>query len=325
MFCTIKEMADWCRAHDDFIVMTHARPDGDAYGCALAATLALRTIGKRAFPACYDPVETKYRFLPLSDEFVDANHMPYKPQTALAVDCGDDDRPKEELKTVFYSCPDKAAIDHHATNIGFGDLTYLEGEAAAAGELIFKLIKELNIPFTKEMATCIYTAVATDSGNFSFKDTSAQSFETAAECVKAGIDIEYLSRTLFRQRTFAKTKLIALALSNIVMSKKGYVAAVMITDEMFAEAGAERPDSHSIVNYMNEIDGVKVGILCEQNKDGVKISFRSGDGTDVSVLAQQFDGGGHKAASGGRILGAKLEDKFMEIVEKTAEYVGDTL
>lgn len=324
MFCTIKQIADWCREHDDFIVITHARPDGDAYGCAIAATLALRAIGKRAFPACDDPVETKYRFLPLSDEFADKDHMPYVPKTALAVDCGDGGRMKQ-LEDVFNSCSDSAVIDHHGTNEGFGDLTYLEGNAAAAGELILKLIRELGIPFTKDMATCIYTAVSTDSGNFSFRDTSAQSFDTASECMKAGIDIEILSRTLFRQRSLVKTKLIALALSDIVMSKKGYVAAVKVTDEMFEKAGAERPDSHSIVNYMNEIDGVKVGILCEQNKDGVKISFRSGDGTDVSELAKQFDGGGHKAASGGRILGAKLEDEFMNIVRASAAFVGDTL
>lgn len=324
MFCTIKEMADWCRAHDDFIIITHARPDGDAYGSAIAATMILRAIGKRAFPACDDPVETKYRFLPLADEFADRDHLPFHPKTALAVDCGDAGRTKE-LESVFNSCADSAVIDHHGTNAGFGDLTYLEGEAAAAGELILKLAHELGVTLTKEMATAIYTAISTDSGNFSFKDTSAQTFETAAECVKAGIDIEMLSRTLFRARSLAKTKLIGLALNHIVMSKNGYVAAIMLTDEMFAATGAERPDSHSIVNYMNEIDGVKVGILCEQNKDGVKISFRSGDGTDVAALAQKFDGGGHKAAAGGRIIGAKLEEKFMEIVRISAEYVGDTL
>lgn len=322
MFCTIKEMADWCRAHDDFIVITHKRPDGDAYGCAIAATLALRAIGKRAFPACDDAVEPKFRFLPLAEEFADKEHLPYTPATALAVDCGDTGR-MHDLEAVFDSCPDRAVIDHHATNPGFGDLTYLEGEAAAAGELILKLIRELNVSFTKEMADCIYTAVATDSGNFSFKDTSIQSFDTASACMKAGIDIEMLSRKLFRERTLAKTKLIGLALNNIVMSKKGYVAAVMLTDEMFRKSGAAREDSHMIVNYMNEIIGVKVGLLCEQNADGVKISFRSGDGTDVSILAQQFDGGGHKAAAGGRVLGKKLEDEFERIVRESAAFVGD--
>lgn len=324
MFCTIRQLADWCRSHDDFIVITHKRPDGDAYGCAVAATLALRAIGKKAFPACDDPVEPKFRFLPLADEFADKDSLPFTPKTALAVDCGDAGR-MHDLEAVFESCSDRAAIDHHATNTGFGDLTYLEGEAAAAGELILKLIRELEIPFTKELAECIYTAVATDSGNFSFKDTSCQSFETAAECRKAGIDIEKLTRILFRERTLAKTKLIGLALNHIVTSKKGLVAAVMLTDDMFRVTGAERPDSHSIVNYMNEIIGVKVGILCEQNADGVKISFRSGDETDVSVLAQMFDGGGHKAASGGRIPGGKLEEEFMNIVRKSAEFIGDTL
>ena len=143
--------------------------------------------------------------------------------------------------------------------------------------------------------------------------------------MKAGIDIEMLSRRLFRERTLAKTKLIGLALNNIVMSKNGSVAAVMMTDEMFAESGAEREDSHMIVNYMNEIIGVRVGILCEQNADGVKISFRSGDGTDISPLAQMFGGGGHKAAAGATIKGKKLEDEFHCIVCKAAAFVGDTL
>ena len=324
MFCTMKEMADWCRAHDDFIVITHAHPDGDAYGSAIAAVLVLRAIGKKAFPACEDPVETKYRFLPIAEEFSNGNDMPFEPKAALSVDCGDAGRMKS-LINVFSACAAGAAIDHHATNPGFGEITYLEGNAAATGELINKLAKELNVTLDVDMATAIYTAISTDSGNFSFKDTSSQTFDTASECMKAGIDIDKLSGILFRSKTLAKTRLIGMALNSFVMSRNGYVAAIMLTDEMYERAGAERADSHNIVNYMNEIDGVKVGILCEQNREGVRISLRSGDGTDVSELAQIWNGGGHKAAAGATAEGKKLEDEFMNIVRTVAEAVGDTL
>ncbi|MBR5751868.1 MAG: bifunctional oligoribonuclease/PAP phosphatase NrnA [Clostridia bacterium] len=323
MLSTLKQTADFLRAHDDYAVITHFKPDGDAYGCALGLTYILRKMGKRAFPVCDDPVETKYRFLPMSGEFTNAKKgFPFTPQTAVGVDVSDADR-MGDSRTVFETCLNKAAIDHHVSNVGFAPVTLLDAEAAAAGELILALSEELGVVLDKTLAELLYTAIATDSGNFSFRDTRGDTMRAAAKCLDAGIDVDELTRRLFRARSLARTKLLGMALNRIEMRGNGRVAGVMITDEMFARAGAERPDAHSIVNYLNEIDGVSVGILCEQCPEGTRISFRSAGDTDVSVLAARFGGGGHTAASGAYILGARMEDIFEDILTKACAYLDE--
>ena len=323
MLSTLKETVDFLRAHDDFAVITHFKPDGDAYGCALGLTYILRKIGKRAFPVCDDPVETKYRFLPMSSEFTNAHKgFPFTPQTAVGVDVSDADR-MGDCRAVYETCLYKAAIDHHVSNSGFAPVTLLDADAAAAGELILQIAEALDVNLDETLAVLLYTAIATDSGNFSFRDTRGDTMRAAARCLDAGIDVDELTRRLFRSRTLAKTRLLGMALDHIEMRGNGRVAGVMITDEMFADAGAERPDAHSIVNYLNEIDGVSIGILCEQRPEGTRISFRSAGDTDVSVLAARFGGGGHTAASGAYILGARMEDKFEEILNEACAYLDE--
>ena len=171
------------------------------------------------------------------------------------------------------------------------------------------------------MAEQLYTAIATDSGNFSFKDTRPETFALTAQLLAAGAEVETLSRRLFRSRTVSQTRLLGKALDHIVLSPDGRVAGIMLTDAMFAQCSATRPEAHSIVNYLNEMEGVCIGFTCEQRGEEVKISFRGANGTDVSVLAARFNGGGHKAAAGGRIPNAKLEDSFEGILQTASDYL----
>ncbi|MBR4235208.1 MAG: DHH family phosphoesterase [Clostridia bacterium] len=322
---SLDDITAWLRDKNDIAVITHKNPDGDAYGSALALVIALRMLGKRAFPVCDDEVEPKFRFLPGWEEFTNEQKgLPFTPAYAFGVDVADAGRMgrSEEL---FNKCADTAVIDHHGTNEGFAACTYVEPEAAAAGQIILDLIHKLGLTLTLPLAECLYTAISTDSGNFSFKDTSAASFRAAAECMEAGIDIEMLTRRLYRSRTLAATRLLGAALDSFRVSKCGKAAGVMLTDEMFDASGALRPEAHSIVNYMNEIQGVYVGMLAEQRGSDIKISFRGANDTDVSVLAKRFNGGGHFAAAGGTVYNAKLEGEFENILRACAEYVGDTL
>ena len=323
MLSTLNELCRWIEEHDDIAVITHFRPDGDAYGCALAMTMALRTLGKKAFPVIDDDVELKFRFLPGSEEITNAQKgLPFVPASVLGVDVSEAERMGKSME-LFASVKEQAVIDHHATNTGFAPVTYCEPDAVSAGQLVLKVINALQVELTLPIAQCVYTAIVTDSGNFSFKDTNSQAFLAAAQCIDAGVEVEELTRILFRSRTLAKTRLLGAALNRIVMSPEGKVAGIMLPDSLFEETGAERPDSHSIVNYLNEIDGVNVGILVEQRPEGVKISFRGANGTDVAALAGLFGGGGHIAAAGAIINGAVLENEFDNIMRTAAKYVGE--
>ena len=321
MISNINEMAEFLRAHDNYAVITHYRPDGDAFGSALAMVRILKSMGKNAFPVCDDEVTPKYRFLDGWEKFTNEEKgLPYVPETALGVDVSNEERMGKST-ALFNSCKYRAVIDHHESNIGFAPVTLLDSKAVAAGQIIVKLANVLGIKIDKPLAEQLYTAIATDSGNFSFKDTNAESFSLTAELLEAGVDVETLTRRLFRERSYAQTRLLALALNQIQLSSDGRVAGIMITDEMFQESGAARPDSHPIVNYLNEIRGVCVGFTAEQLPDHVKISFRAGNGTDVAALAERFDGGGHIAAAGGRIPGGILEKEFSNIMRVSEEYL----
>ena len=321
MIRDIGAMAQFIKDNDDFAVITHFRPDGDAFGSALATVEMLEQLGKRAFPVCDDPVDRKHQFLPGWERFTNAEQgLPFAPKTSLGVDVSDANR-MGKSKALFEACSVRGAIDHHATNEGFAEVTLLDAEAAATGEILVKLCNVLGVQITKSMAEQLYTAISTDSGNFSFKDTRAETFQLTSQLLAAGADVETLSRKLFRSRTLAETRLIGMALSNIALSPDGRVAGIMLTDSMFDATGATRPEAHAIVNYLNEIEGVKIGFTCEQREDEVKISFRGADGTDVSALAARFDGGGHIAAAGGRIKGGKLEDEFENVLRAADEYL----
>ena len=318
MIGSAKEIARWIESHDDIAVIVHFRPDGDAYGCALALTQAIRALGKRAFPACDDPVEPKYRFLPGWEDFQTADSIPFSPKAALGADVSEPSR-MGKLSALFDACASRAVIDHHATNTGFGDACYVAEDAAAAGELVLEVIEALGLALTPDMALCVYTAVSTDSGNFSFKSTSANTYRAAAECVAAGLDVEEATRVLYRTRSLAKTRLLGSALNRIEMYEGGKVALVRITNAMYAETGATRPESHGIVNYLNEIEGVRVGILAEELDDGVKFSFRAAGGTNVAALAQVFGGGGHVAAAGANVFHTTLDEIVPQVIRAAAE------
>lgn len=318
MIGSARAIADFILNNDDFAVITHIRPDGDAYGSALCMTEAIRALGKRAFPACADSVDEKYTFLPDSGDFVKADCMPYPPKAVLSVDVSDVKR-MGDFEDVFFACEKRACLDHHATNLGFCDVNFIDGKAAAAGEMVLEVIRELGVTVTRDMAVNAYTAISTDTGNFSFSSTTGNTYRYAAVCVDAGADVESLTRTLYRTRSIPKTRLLGYALDRIELFENGLVAAIRLNDDAFEALGATRADANSIVNYLNEIEGVRVGILADEMKDGVKFSFRAGVGADVAQIAKKFGGGGHIAAAGATVIGVTMEEIFPKVITASCE------
>ena len=313
MIGTAEKIADWILENDDIAVIVHFRPDGDAYGSALALTEAIRALGKRAFPACDDPVEQKYAFLPGSEAFCTKDTMPFTPHAALGADVSDAGR-MGKLGEIFSACSSRAILDHHATNNGFEKICYVDEKAAAAGELALEVIEKLDVSLTPSMALNLYVAISTDSGNFSFQSTSPRTYLSAAKCVEAGVNVEETTRILYRTRSVAKTRLLGSALSRIELFAGGKIAAIRLTKRMFEENGATPADAHAIVNYLNEMEGVRIGILAEEQENATKFSFRAADGADVSQLAAFFGGGGHVAAAGATITGETMDSAFERVI-----------
>lgn len=298
---TIEALAEWLKPLDDVALMGHVAPDGDATGCCLAMGHALTAMGKRAVVVLPEGVPLLYAGLPGASRVVaTGNALPFEPKAALALDVSEAPRLGEAGMRLFEGCARRAALDHHQTNPGFGDLFVLDGEAAAAGELVVDLIDALGVKLTREMAECLFVAISTDCGQFSYSNTRGKTFRAAARCAEVGIDIDRITEYLYRIRTRGRTRLLGLALSEMAISPDGRLAWSRVTADMLRRAEAIREDKEGIVNYLLEMEGVRVAVLAEERGPmSTKFSLRSKAPINVATdIAAPFGGGGHDRAAG---------------------------
>ena len=316
---TIDGLAAWLSARDDVLLLGHVNPDGDAVGTALGLWRALRALGKRAAVCLPGGMPKLYGWLPGADAaLATGDPLPFAPKTALAVDVSDLPRLGDAGRTAFQACPERAALDHHGTNEGFGDVCCVDGGAAACGELAIDLIDALGAPLDREMAECLFVAVSTDCGQFNFSNTRPETFRAAARCAEAGIDIAGITERLYRTRTLGRTRLLGIVLNGLEISGDGRIAWARLTEEMLARAGATREDNEGIVNYLLEIDGVRCAVLAEQRGEKTKFSLRSKAPVDVARdIAAHFGGGGHNRAAG-----CTLDEAMEPALEKVLARAG---
>lgn len=300
---TIEALAEWLRDKDDIALFGHVNPDGDAVGSTLALWLALKSLGKRAVVCLPEGVTRLYAHLPGADQIVPTGEaLPFVPKTAFAVDVSEFPRLGEAGMAAFEACEYRAVLDHHSTNEGFGQVMLLDGKAAAAGELALAVIEALGVRLTREMAECLFVAISTDCGHFNYTNTRPQTFEAAAKCAAAGIDIETITSRLYRTRSFGRTKLLGLVLAGLQVSEDGRMAWAKLSEAMLEEAGALPEDNEGVVNYLLEINGVQFAVLANERGSQTKLSLRSKPPLDVAAaVAIPLGGGGHACAAGANV------------------------
>ncbi len=292
------ELANFLKNHDDYAVFGHVNPDGDAAGSCIALALALQALGKRVAVCLPGGVARMYDFSARSVEITPDARPSFRPKTGFSVDVSEIER-LGNGRALFDSCAHTAMLDHHATNPGFGEVYVVDGDAAASGELAVELIAELGVALSEEMARWLYIAISTDSGNFGYSSTRPETMEAAAACLRAGIDVDFITRELYRTRSEGRTRLMGLVLSALEMDEDKRLCWSRVTGEMFARAHALREDNEDIVNYLLEIRGVRCAVLAEERDAGTKFSLRSKPPLDVaSEIAVPLGGGGHACAAG---------------------------
>ncbi|MGI6449810.1 MAG: DHH family phosphoesterase [Desulfitobacteriia bacterium] len=297
-------------------LFSHISPDGDCLGSMLALGMALESRQKKIAYYNAGPLPNNLRFLP-GIELVNTTLPRELPETLIFIDCAEAERAYSSLKNHFQGRK-ILNIDHHISNDHFGTYNWVDPQAAAAGEMVYKLIKKLGITITKEIAINLYSAIITDTGRFSFSNTTAKSFKIAAELVRTGIDLVAINNILFEQKTLAQTKLLKTALCNLELLQGGTIAVIVLSRQDFAEAGAEENLSEGLVNYARNIENVEAAaILKEIDSQEIKVSFRSNSWLDVNKIAAQFGGGGHVRASGCSIY--QSLDKAKKIVVSALE------
>ena len=190
-------------------------------------------------------------------------------------------------------------IDHHISNTQFADINLVDTSAAATGEIIYRIGRELTGYINKNTAEALYTAISTDTGNFSYGNTTSHSFRIAAKLIDCGVDIERITTILYKTNRVERIRLLGRALMSLQLHENNKIAIITITQEDLAITGAVESEIENMVNYAKDIIGVEIGILLKEMEDGtVRVSFRSKGKVDVSKLAGRFGGGGHHAASG---------------------------
>lgn len=301
---TPQQAAAFFQSKDNFLILTHLRPDGDTIGCAAGLCLALRQVGKTAY-VLRNPEATSL-FTPYLEGLSDPEG--WAPDTVVSVDMA--------AKSLF---PDNAlpyldrvdlAIDHHPSQEFFARETCLDAGRAACGELIFEIVRQFS-SVTPEIATPLYVAVSTDCGCFVYGNTTADTHRVAAELMDCGIPAAQLNKRHFRTKSFKRMRLESAILSTLELHSDGAIAIAAIPLELMASLDATERDAEDIAALVGQLEGVKTGVTIRELAPGTcKLSVRT-DPSDLnaSQVCALLGGGGHAAASGATVEGSVDEAK----------------
>jgi len=312
----INAMLNVFKGEQSFLLLSHSMPDGDAIGSALALGLALEKMGKTVYLVNPDPIPRLYAFLPGADRF--STQIPEQARQAIPVllDCAVPER-LGDMAALIKDVPVVLNIDHHVSNTQFGTLNYVDATAAATGEMVFQIIKQLQVVIDRAIAAALFTAIATDTGSFRYANTSVQTHRIIAELLTTGIENHRIMTRLFETRSLAETKLLAQALNTLEVTADGKIAWMTVTREMLTMMQEGNDSTEGIINYARAIEGVEVGILFRDLGDGrVKVSLRSQDQVNVDEIAAQFGGGGHAKAAGCILTGdiAAAQQQLLRVI-----------
>ncbi len=281
-----------------FVLTSHARADGDAVGSTLACREILRQMGKQADAVLRDGVPRVYQQLPFASSVIQSEHVNGNYDAAILLECDSIQRTRlQGLESHFL-----INIDHHKSGRDFAHVNWIDPKAVATAEMVYRLAKQAGVKISPEIATCLYTAVLTDTGAFMFEGTSEHTFELARELVMAGADPARCARHIYFGHSTAKMRLLGAALS--ALQREGPLAWIWVTQEQMERVGAKEEDCEGLVNYALAIGDVEVAAFFRELPDGrFRVSLRSKGKLDVAHIAEEFGGGGHVCASGCAVQG----------------------
>jgi bifunctional oligoribonuclease and PAP phosphatase NrnA len=299
-----EEVLDELRGGEKFLLTTHENPDGDALGSLVAMNETLRALGKDTImflSAEEFPLPYEYRDLPLGSV---SHSLPEDAgeRTIVFLDCGNLDR----MPVSFLGRDDAHTvnIDHHHDNTRFGTANLVVDGASSTAEIIWELLPDLGVDLSPAIAEALYIGLVTDTGKFQYENTTPNSHRMAGELLEHGVDVHAIFRRLYENVPFAKLQLLGRVLNRVKRYDGGRLTMSHILRTDYEETGADENYSEGLVDHMRALQGTVVAALVrEQLKEGregvMKVSLRaSADAVDVSVIARQEGGGGHRQAAG---------------------------
>lgn len=312
MKINVEKCAQILKEKDNILILTHAHPDGDTLGCGFGLCRALLKMGKKARVVCADAIQNKYSYL-----FDDMQQLEFKEDYVVAVDVA-----TENLLGDFcdvYSGKINLCIDHHGTNTDYAENLLLNSDAAAACEIILKVIKALNVKIDRGIANCLYTGLTTDTGCFRYSSATSNTFRAAAELIDLGADNGRINRVMFETKTKTYAALERIAIEGMQFFCDERVCVITITQEMYKKTGSSELETEAIAPITRQTEGVEIGITIREKADKTcKVSLRTFESIDASVLASYFGGGGHKQAAACRFE-CGVEQAKEQLVQKCKE------
>ncbi len=266
----LDEVLNQIGRRQSFILTSHARPDGDAVGSALACAQILRSMGKQASVVLSDGVPGMYGPLPFADTVLRDTEQVAEADAAIILECDSVQRTRLTGLEQHYLIN----IDHHATARPFGDVNWIDPDACATAEMIFRLAREAGVKISPEVATCLYTAVLTDTGSFCFHGTTERTFALAQELVRCGADPVRIAHNVYFSTQLSKMRLLGAALNGL--RREGSLAWMHVDRATMERCQASEEDCEGLVNYALAIQGIEVALFFREQPDGrFRVSLRS--------------------------------------------------
>jgi len=322
------EISKVLKKNNNFLITSHINLDGDAIGSELAFYSILKKLKKKAIILNQGKLPKVYDYLPgvnkvqyLKDNYIDTKSI----DVGIALDCSNVKRMGKTYE-IFRNIKTVINIDHHTSNENFGDLNYVDSSVSSVGEIIYELIRYIDIDLLdKDISTCLFTSILTDTGSFRYSNVSSKTFNTAADLTSFGIKPHLIAANIYNRNTYPGLKLLGEALSTLEVTDSNYVSWLTITRKMLNNTKANDEEIEGIIDVATTLDNNEISILFRETKDNkIKISFRSKGNFDVNKFAGKFNGGGHPNAAGCLCSGKmyKIKDKILSELMKDIKHLG---
>jgi len=296
-----QEAAEKIKQAKSIVIFHHVAPDGDGLGSSLALREMILQLPEinRLDTVITGKIPDIYKFLPGAEHLkkLGDNDLYRTYDLAIALDCACKDRMGDAVE-LFNKARNSINIDHHISDDGFADVDWIDPDASATGEVLYDLIEALGAKLNNNIATCLYTAILTDTGGFKFKNTKAKTFKICSELLEAGADPVKIYNKCYESKPMPMVRLHATAISNAVFLENNEIVYTKITRKLLDELNATDDHIDGITETLRQVDSVKVSLIFKETTRGTtKVSFRS-NSIDVCEIASFFGGGGHKLAAG---------------------------
>jgi len=316
----LQQVAQLLQEAKSVVLACHLNPDGDTLGCALALQSVLEGLGKRVVTLSSDGVPEIYRFLPGSEKILTCTEQRGF-DVAVVCDTGMPERIGKARDAVF-SARIIVDIDHHVTEGAFGDIRIQQSRAAATAEIVYRLLKVMDVPITPAVATCLLTGIITDTGLYRYMNVSPATFRLSATLMEAGASPAQIAEEVFERRSFPSVRLLGRALEHMRQEEEGKLVWSYLSYDDFTELGATDEDTEGIITQLRAVrDSLVLALLREVKPGRVRVSVRSRDERiDMSKLAEKFGGGGHRMAAGFWVNGG-IDEAKRKVIEALREWM----